>query len=278
LLYYHEAMAKAALSHSTARSSRHVLYTDLFDEESAVSHHYKVLITPENELGGTAGRDAYDIPFDASAAVVPSNEESSDEDMQQLVRRVFVPMDDSSPRTVVFCGVDDENSSSSICARVARALAANNQGKVCLVDANVRRPRLSSIFHIAFSLKDTAARVPIIEQCVRVEGNLWLAEPGLLARDRVHLPSPEALKELVERLRAAFQYVLIDAPGTTVCGHAQLLGLIADAAILVIEANRTRRLSAWNAQQTLSAAGVRLLGTVLHNRSFPIPAGLYKML
>jgi Mrp family chromosome partitioning ATPase len=75
-----------------------------------------------------------------------------------------------------------------------------------------------------------------------------------------------------------FEYMLIDAPGTSVCGDAQLLGLVADAAILVIEANSTRRLTARKAKETLDAAGVRLLGTILHNRSFPIPEGLYKRL
>jgi Mrp family chromosome partitioning ATPase len=72
--------------------------------------------------------------------------------------------------------------------------------------------------------------------------------------------------------------VLIDAPGTIVCGDAAILGQVADAAVLVIEANSTRRLSARKAKEALDAAGVRLLGTVLHNRSFPIPETLYNWL
>jgi Mrp family chromosome partitioning ATPase len=72
--------------------------------------------------------------------------------------------------------------------------------------------------------------------------------------------------------------MLIDAPGTSVCGDAQLLSLVADAAILVIEANSTRRLTARKAKESLDAAGVRLLGTVLNNRSFPIPEKLYRKL
>jgi Mrp family chromosome partitioning ATPase len=72
--------------------------------------------------------------------------------------------------------------------------------------------------------------------------------------------------------------MLIDAPGTSVCGDAQLLGQIADAAILVIEANSTRRLTARKAKESLESAGVRLLGTVLCNRLFPIPERLYRIL
>ena len=119
---------------------------------------------------------------------------------------------------------------------------------------------------------------PLREQCVKIGGNLWLAGPEILAdNSRVLLP-PDELKKRLAQLRETFEYMLIDAPGTSVCGDAQLLGLVADAAILVIEANSTRRLTARKAKESLEAAGVRLLGTVLHNRSFPIPSGLYKRL
>jgi Mrp family chromosome partitioning ATPase len=116
------------------------------------------------------------------------------------------------------------------------------------------------------------------EQCVKVGGNLWLAGPNILAdNSRVLLPVNE-LKERLAQLREVFEYMLIDAPGTSVCGDAQLLGQVADAAILVIEANGTRRLTARKAKETLDAAGVRMLGTVLNGRSYPIPKVLYDRL
>jgi Mrp family chromosome partitioning ATPase len=88
----------------------------------------------------------------------------------------------------------------------------------------------------------------------------------------------DELKERLAQLRDVFDYVLIDAPGTNVCGDAQLLGQVVDAAILVIEANTTRRLTARRAKDALDAAGVRILGAVLHDRTFPIPERLYKRL
>ena len=113
---------------------------------------------------------------------------------------------------------------------------------------------------------------------MKIGGNLWLAGPNILADNSRALLPPDQLKERFAQLREMFEYMLIDAPGTSVCGDAQLLGLVADAAILVIEASSTRRLTARKAKDTLDAAGVRLLGTVLHNRSFPIPESLYKRL
>lgn len=203
---------------------------------------------------------------------------ASGEEMLRLIQRIFLSANGSAPRQVVLCGIDGENSSSSVCAMAGRTLAANSSRPVCIVDANVRWPRLSAIFGVEGKSPFSGQSAPLRDQCVKVGSNLWLAGPNILAdNSRVLLP-PDQLKERLAHLRETFEYMLIDAPGTSVCGDAQLLGLVADATILVIEANSTRRLTARKAKETLDAAGVRLLGTVLHNRSFPIPEGLYKRL
>jgi Mrp family chromosome partitioning ATPase len=140
-----------------------------------------------------------------------------------------------------------------------------------VVDANVRSPHLSGLFGVEGTNPFFGPSAPLREQCVKVGGNLWLAGPNILAdNSRVLLP-PVQLKERLSQLRGEFEYLLIDAPGTSVSGDA-------DAAILVIEANSTRRLTARKAMDALNAVGVCVLGTVLHNRSFPIPEGLYKRL
>jgi Mrp family chromosome partitioning ATPase len=200
------------------------------------------------------------------------------EEMLRLIQRIFLSANGSAPRQVVLCGVDGENGSSSVCAMAGRTLAANSSRPVCLVDANVRSPRLSGLFGVDGTTPFSGSSASLREQCVKIGGNLWLAGPNILAANsRVLLP-PVQLKERLTQLRDEFEYMLIDAPGTSVCGDAQLLGLVADAAILVIEANSTRRLTARKAKENLDAAGVRLLGAVLHNRSLPIPEGLYKRL
>jgi Mrp family chromosome partitioning ATPase len=76
----------------------------------------------------------------------------------------------------------------------------------------------------------------------------------------------------------AFDYLLVNAPGIGVSRDAALVGEVVGAAILVVEANATRRQTARRAKESLEAAGVRLLGTVLRNRSFPIPESIYKRL
>jgi Mrp family chromosome partitioning ATPase len=200
------------------------------------------------------------------------------EETLRLVQRVFLSANGSAPRQVVFCSVDGDGGSSSVCAYTAQTLALNSSLPVCLVDANIRSPRFSEIFGVNTTTPFSGTSESFRGQCVKVGNNLWLAGPELLADDgRVLLPVDDLKKRFAE-LRDTFGYLLIDAPGSTVCGDAQLLGQVADAAILVIEASSTRRLTARKAKESFDAMGVRLLGTVLHNRSFPIPERIYRKL
>jgi Mrp family chromosome partitioning ATPase len=200
-------------------------------------------------------------------------------EMLGLIQSIFLsPNGRCKRRVVAFCGADGEPGSSSICANAGRALGATTSDSVCLVDANVRTPRLSGILGVDRTTLFPDVSLSAREQCTEVAENLWLAGGNLLADDRGSLKSVDELRQLISQLHGAFEYLLIDTPGINVSSDARLLGQLADAVVLVIEANSTRRLSARKAKETLDAAGVRLLGTVLHNRSFPIPEKLYKRL
>lgn len=235
-------------------------------------------IEPEREARVTDTR-ARAADHAAAQSVMRSN--ASDiysEEMLRLVRSIFLSTEVSAPRQVVFCGVDGENGSSAVCASAGRTLAANNSQSVCLIEANVRSPRLPNILGVKETTAFSRRPVSLLEQCVQIDVNLWLGKPDLLTSNGRKLLPVDELRKRLAQLREEFESVLINAPGISGSGDAQLLGQVADAAILVIEANRTRRLTARKAKETLDAAGVRLLGTVLNNRTFAIPEAIYRKL
>lgn len=242
-----------------------------------MSRNYDLLMRLEADTDSANTVHSSPVRHPGSLLFKDGANERSDE-VLRLIQRMFLSGGRNAPKQIVLFGVDEESGSSSICARVGRTLAANSSLPICLVDANLRSPRLSRLFGVDEKRAFAATSDPLREQCVMAANNLWLAGPNILAdNSRVLLPLSE-IKERLAQLRKMFEYLLIDAPGTSVSGDAQLLGQVADASILVIEANKTRRLSARNAKATLDAAGIRLLGTVLHNRSFPIPECLYRKL
>jgi Mrp family chromosome partitioning ATPase len=202
--------------------------------------------------------------------------EPLDDEMLHLAQTTFLSNTGRVPRLVVFCGVDDENGSGSVCAGAARAIALLGSKSVCLVDANVRSSPLSHVFGVDSAIPFPGKPASFREQCLLIAHNLYFASTDMLFDSRGALLSIPDLKLRLKQLQDTFDYVLIDAPGSSVCGDATALGQLSDAVILVIEANRTRRLTARRAKETFEAAGVRLLGTVLTNQSSPLPRQLLK--
>jgi Mrp family chromosome partitioning ATPase len=120
------------------------------------------------------------------------------------------------------------------------------------------------------SIKDFA--VPV------AGGNLWLMPPGSTAVEAPGLFASDRWYSRLAELKEEFDYVLIDAPPVSMYADPILLGQKADGVILVVEANSTRRETARVAKQTLEDARVKLLGSILNNRTFPIPEALYRKL
>jgi Mrp family chromosome partitioning ATPase len=203
------------------------------------------------------------------------------EEVVKLVQRVFVAANSHAPRAVVFASVQG-NGSSEICSRAGQVLAAQGSGSVCLVDGNLRAPSLHQLLGVGMfpGLADATFKSgPIRDFAQRIAGgNLWLIPPGWPAGEVPQLFASDRLRSRMRELRGEFDYVLIDAPPISSCADAVLLGHLADGAILVLEANSTRRETARMAKETFEAANVNLLGAILNNRTFPIPEALYRKL
>jgi Mrp family chromosome partitioning ATPase len=246
--------------------------------ETAMSRNFELLEQLETGFATTTDRKLQPPVYTRQEKAPSIRSNPFQQEVLRLVQRAFVSTNGTAPRQVVFCGVDGGNGSTSVCASAARALAATISKSVCVIDANLRSPSLADILQISDTTPIFGGRAALREGCLQIGSHLWFGGTDMLADDGGTLAPIDKLKERLARLREAFDFVLIDAPGTNVSEDAPKLGQLADAAILVIDANQTRRLTARNAMKTLEASGVKLLGTVLHDRSFPIPDRLYRRL
>jgi len=228
----------------------------------------------------TAGDIAVEIAKTEKVVAPPHAPDLTQDEAAKLVQRVFVFSNSHAPRVVVFSSADECNGSGEICFRAGEILAAQRSGSVCLVDANLRAPSLHQMSGLAKypGLADATVKSgPIREFGVQV-GNLWIMPAGSPHAGVQGLFASGPLRLRMGELRKEFDYVLIDAPAVSSSGDAVLLGQIADGVILVVEANSTRRETAWLAKATFEEAKIRLLGGVLNNRTFPIPEALYRRL
>ena len=97
-------------------------------------------------------------------------------------------------------------------------------------------------------------------------------QPAALLFDSPGLSAP------LDQLREQFDFVIFDLPPVNVYGDALILGPRLDAALIVIEADRTRVPDVERTRRTLERAGVRFVGSVLNRRRNYIPAFLEEML
>ncbi len=244
------------------------------------------MMTSPADVGPTPAPAEWTAPVesaDAVAGALPEMEGRSQEQMAKLVRQLFQPP--SGGRTVVLAGVEPGNGGTWMTAQCARVLAAQVRGAVCMVDGNLRTPALHDQFGVTnhHGLSDWMRQGrPVSDYVRRLEGtsNLWLlscgSEPG--PEGPGVLLKAETLRIRMQELRAAFEYVLVDAPPLSLYGDAVILGQAADGIALVIAEQGTRKESARHAVEELNRANVRVLGAVLNKRTFPIPQKLYDRL
>jgi receptor protein-tyrosine kinase len=203
------------------------------------------------------------------------------EEVLRLVQCLFLATDGNGHngvRRVVFCGIDNADGSNLLCARVGRSLAQQVQSQVCVVDANVREPRPSPLFDLTSYDSSAQSEQGGTQKLLRrVADNLWLVSNDPVPTNG-SAPTLEQVRACLKDLGNEFAYVVISAPPIGSYSDASLLGQWADGVVLVLEANSTRRVTAKKAKQALEAANVRILGTVLNNRTFPIPERIYRLL
>lgn len=243
-----------------------------------MSKNFELLIQIEKEFGSAVTSQKPNAvrsstPESPSVALSAPGAEL---EMNRIVQRIFFSRGDASCRHVVFCGIEAANASSSVGARVAQALAAKSRERVCLIDANPSNGGVSGVFGIPPQITE-GQKGSISESCVPVAPGLWLVR-GPCTSVSGELPGTNELRSLLAELEQDFSHVLIDAPGCLLNDDATIWGQIADAAILVVEAESSHRIAARRAKQKLETAGARFAGTVLHNRSFPVPKALYDLL
>ena len=154
---------------------------------------------------------------------------------------------------------------------------AESGRKVLIIDADLRRPRMHTIFGIeknegfaelmAYAKangKGSSRRAPTVCQ-TQIEGVYVLPSgvTGDLNLSQV-FHSPE-IPALLDRLSEQFDLILIDTPPMIQFSDARLIARFADGLILVVRSGVTARDSAVTASEQLARDNINVLGTILND-------------
>jgi protein-tyrosine kinase len=204
-----------------------------------------------------------------------NSEDFATQQLQRLVRQVFLPGWPKPARQVVLSPVDETTNISEVCLALSEALTAQVSGSVCVVEADSNE---SNALPESES-NDARGHIDGLRNVSqRISNRLWLVtQDGLFGQHRGGF-STAWLRGRLAELRLEFDYTIVQAPAAVAYSQTALLGHLCDGLILVLQANATRRATAKKVQEMLDAAHARVLGTILMERTFPIPDSIYRRL
>jgi capsular exopolysaccharide synthesis family protein len=150
--------------------------------------------------------------------------------------------------------------------------------RVVLVDGDLRKPRLHTIFDtsdengLASFLEvtgpvDNERLSPLVSETQIPNLHVITTKPAHEGiSTKLHSPR---MRQLFKHLRTQFELVIVDSPPMLDISDARVLGGLADGVMLVFRAGKTTRESALAAHDCLAQDGIRVFGTVLNDWHVP---------
>jgi capsular exopolysaccharide synthesis family protein len=217
------------------------------------------------------------------------------EALRRLATNIVLSNPDRLARTVMFTSALQQEGKSTTLANLGVALAAVGN-RVVLVDLDLRRPSLASLFgvHRLSGVTDvTVGRRPLDEALFPVQladfekpvtsldsaepqahGSLHLLPTGPLPLGPGEFVASDALAERVLiPLREQFDYVLVDSPPAGIVGDAMRLAARVDGVVVVTRLGLVNRTALNDLRRQLAAIPTAPLGVVVTGGRSPSAAG-----
>ncbi len=145
---------------------------------------------------------------------------------------------------------------------------AESGAAVCLIEGDLRRPRLLEYFGMDGSVGLTdvlIGRADLIDVIQPYgKGTFCLLGAGQLPPNPSELLGSPAMHETMNRLAKDFDYVLIDAPPLLPVTDAAVLATQADGAVMIVGSGLVTREQLGTSLESLEKVGGRVMGVVLN--------------
>ncbi|WP_338705407.1 CpsD/CapB family tyrosine-protein kinase [Priestia aryabhattai] len=158
---------------------------------------------------------------------------------------------------------------STTAANLAVSMAQKKE-KILLIDANLRDPAIQDIFDISNNggLIDILESEEPFEEVVhqtRIE-NLDILTCGSFSTHFGELLGNKKMKNLLAKLSARYDVVLIDSPSVLMSPETSLLSTYCDGVILILKRGNTKVEKIKEAKKVLDIAGAKIVGAVMNEK------------
>ena len=157
-----------------------------------------------------------------------------------------------------------------------------NKKKVLLVDGDLRRASISRYLGIKpkVGLADLIYNGTSVDDALLDIGieNLTVLPVGKIPNNPAELLGSVKMKNIISALRSKYDYVIIDTPPIISVTDAGIIGSQTDGVIMVVQTGRTQKGVIKHSQMLFRQAQAKLLGYILTNVQYHIPAYIYRYL
>ncbi|HKZ81288.1 MAG TPA: polysaccharide biosynthesis tyrosine autokinase [Pyrinomonadaceae bacterium] len=213
--------------------------------------------------GGTAERPELLIDGDLRSPLA--------EAYRQLRTSILLSTAEHPPQTLLITSSFPAEGKTSTSVNTAISLAQTG-AKVLIIDADMRRPQIKSIFNLPtvgglstiLSRKmDDVAILSLIEQ---IDGtNLFVLPAGDAPPNPAELLGSNQMRRLLESLKSFFTHIVIDSPPVASFTDGVLISSMVDGVLLVVHGSRSSRTVVQRSKKRLQDVGAKICGVVLNN-------------
>lgn len=171
------------------------------------------------------------------------------------------------PKVVLITSPGPAEGKSTVCANLGVVLAEAGK-ETLIIDGDLRKPDVHGFFNVPNQL----GWVNVLSGERDLSEVLAAPLPGLKVATAGPIPPnpPEPLSsprfaQLLDEARQLFDHVLIDSPPTGSVSDPMIIAAQADAVVLVLDSEVTRKVMLRRAVRGLEAVGANVLGTVMNN-------------
>ncbi|MBD0370032.1 MAG: polysaccharide biosynthesis tyrosine autokinase [Pyrinomonadaceae bacterium] len=190
---------------------------------------------------------------------------------RQLRTSVLLSTAGHAPRTLLVTSSIPGEGKTTTAVNLAVSMAQTG-ASVLLIDADMRRPRLHTIFDIekrrglSTILSSEASQADILEIVEQHQGSgLHLLTSGPVPPNPAELIGSEQMRSLISMLQTMYTHIIIDSPPIASFTDGVLLSSMIDGVLFVVHGGKSTRTVVKRARQLLQDVGAKILGVVLNN-------------
>jgi succinoglycan biosynthesis transport protein ExoP len=189
------------------------------------------------------------------------------EDYRTVRTSILFSHADSAPKTIAFTSTLPQEGKTATISNLAVSFA-QLEGKVLLIDADLRKPRLHKVFNLRNinGLSSYLAGKNSFEEVIQMTSidRIWTIPSGPHPPNPAELLNSKRMRELMIRAKDKFSIVLLDTPPVLAVIDPVIVSSLADSTVFVVRAGKTTRRPLVRAVEEIRKSKADIIGVVFN--------------